>query len=204
MEARTKICGITTVEDALACADAGASALGLNFWPRSVRRCELEVARAIVDAVGDRARIVAVFVDAERDAIERVLGETGIEWVQLHGDEPPELVRALLPHAYKAVHLVDDTSVAEALRMPGDELLVDASVPGMPGGTGRTCDWSRAARLARERRVWLAGGLTPENVADAIARVVPFGVDVASGVERAPGVKDHARVRAFVDAVRAR
>lgn len=204
METRIKICGVTSVDDALACVDAGAGAIGLNFWPRSARLCTLEAARSIVEAVGERARIVAVFVDADRGAIERALGETGVAWAQLHGEEPPELVRALLPHAYKAERPTDEASLEDARRAPGDELLVDASVPGLPGGTGRTCDWRLAARLARERRVWLAGGLTPGNVGEAIACVSPFGVDAASGVERAPGVKDHALVRAFVGAVRGR
>jgi phosphoribosylanthranilate isomerase len=197
-----KICGVTSMADASACVDLGADAIGLNFWPSSKRRCAFDEARRIADAVGARTRVVAVFVDAEREAIERVRGETGIEWAQLHGSEPPALVSALLPHAYKAAHVIDASSLATALGTPGEELLVDASVPGVPGGTGRTCDWALAAQLASARRVWLAGGLRPDNVAEAIAQVSPFGVDVASGVERTPGVKDHELVRAFVDATR--
>ena len=197
-----KICGVTSLDDAIACVDLGADAIGLNFWPSSQRRCELDEARRITDALGARARVVAVFVDVGREAIERVRRESGIEWAQLHGSEPPALVSALLPHAYKAAHVTDAASLASALAAPGDELLVDASLPGLPGGTGRTCDWALAAQLARARRVWLAGGLRPDNVAEAIREVAPFGVDVASGVERAPGVKDHELVRAFIDAAR--
>ncbi len=200
---RVKICGVTHVADALRCADAGADAIGLNFWPESKRRCDPIEAARIVDAVGERARIVAVFVDADLHTIEQVRSSTGISWVQLHGREEPALLAALLPNAYKAVHPIDDASATAALRYLGDELLVDASVPGMPGGTGVRCDWSVAERLARERNVWLAGGLVPDNVAEAIARVRPYGVDVASGVERAPGVKDPLLVERFVRAARA-
>lgn len=190
------------MDDAVACVDAGADAIGLNFWASSKRRCELDVASRIADAVGDRARIVAVFVDASLAEIERVRAETGIEWAQLHGSEPASLLEALGPRAYKAVHPTDESGLRDALAQPGEELLVDASVPGMPGGTGQTCDWGLAGRIARVRLVWLAGGLRPDNVADAIRAVSPYGVDVASGVEERPGVKDHALVRAFVRAAR--
>jgi phosphoribosylanthranilate isomerase len=199
---RIKVCGLTRVESALACVECGADAIGLNFWPGSKRRCAFDEAAGIVEAVGDRARVVAVFVDASREAIAEARAATGIEWVQLHGREPPELVTALAPHAYKALHVCDAAEVDGALAFPGDELLVDASLPGLPGGTGLTCDWDLAARVSRARRVWLAGGLRPENVREAVQRVRPFGVDVASGVERAPGEKDLARVRAFVEAAR--
>ncbi len=200
MPARVKICGITSLEDARACVDAGADAIGLNFWARSKRRCEEAVAAQIAASVD--ARVVAVFVDASLEEIERVRRATGIAWVQLHGREPGSHVEALAPRAYKAVHPSDEGGVREALAMPGEELLVDASVAGMPGGTGQTCDWALAARIASARRVWLAGGLRPSNVGEAIHAVRPFGVDVASGVEKSPGVKDLALVRAFVDAVR--
>lgn len=199
---RIKICGVTSVADAMVCVEAGADAIGLNFWPGSKRRCGLDAARAIGAAVGERARLVGVFVDADRAEIERTLGASGLRWAQLHGNELPALVEALSPHVFKALHVRDEGELEAALGVPGQELLVDASLPGMPGGTGRTCDWRLAARLASARRVWLAGGLDPSNVAEAIAEVRPFGVDVASGVERAPGVKDHERIRAFIDAAR--
>lgn len=202
-QVRVKVCGLTRVENALACVEAGADALGLNFWAGSKRRCELDEARRIVEAIGSRARVVGVFVDAERSEIEAVRAHTGLSWVQLHGREPRALLEGLLPRAYKATHLTDLAGVEEALGLPGDELMVDASLPGLPGGTGQTCDWDLAARLARARPVWLAGGLRPDNVGEAVRAVRPHGVDVASGVERAPGDKDPARVRALVRAVRA-
>ena len=198
MSVKIKVCGVTTVEDARAVVDAGADALGLNFWPRSVRRCELAVAARIARALEGRARVVAVVVDASAEAIREIRAATGISWVQLHGAEPPELLEELLPDAYKAVHPTRESELAAARAYGGDELLVDARVPGLPGGTGVVCDWPLAAKLARERKVWLAGGLTPDNVGAAVAAVSPYGVDVASGVERSPGVKDLERVRAFV------
>jgi len=189
---RVKICGLTRVDQAIACVDAGADAIGVNFWPRSKRRCPDDVAARIAEAVGARARVVAVVVDAAPARIEAIRA-LGIRWIQLHGDEAPEALERWLPEAFKAVHVEGD-----AARYPGEELLVDARVGDLPGGTGVTCDWDAAARLARTRRLWLAGGLGPDNVAEAVRRVRPYGVDVASGVERAPGDKDLARVARFV------
>jgi phosphoribosylanthranilate isomerase len=185
-----KICGLTTVDDALRCVSLGADALGLNFWPGSPRRVDVQTARRIVDALGDRVDMVGVFVDFELPQIRQIRDETGIQWVQLHGEESPELVEALLPHAYKAIAVKDGSVVELARRYPGEHLLLDASVPGMPGGTGRTFDWS------------IAGGLTQQNVAEAVRIVKPFRVDVASGVESTPGRKDPALVAAFVEAAK--
>lgn len=125
-----------------------------------------------------------------------------MSWAQLHGAEPPALVEALLPHAYKALSVRGPEVEALSARYPGEHVLLDAFAPGLEGGTGRTFDWSIAAAVARQRRLTLAGGLTPDNVARAIEVVRPWRVDVASGVERAPGRKDAALVRAFVAAVR--
>jgi phosphoribosylanthranilate isomerase len=196
---RVKICGVTSLDDALMCVDAGADAIGLNFWPGSVRRCEEQAAREIVAALGSRLLVVGVFVDAERGQIERLRDALGLGCVQLHGAEPPSLLESLLPHAYKALRVRGPEVLAEARRFGGEHVLLDAYVPGVPGGTGATFDWSLAAELARERRLTLAGGLTPENVADAVAAVRPYCVDTASGVESAPGRKDAARVRAFIE-----
>lgn len=197
-----KICGITTAEDAESALALGVEALGVNLWSGSKRRCSPEVARAIVRLAEGRARVIAVVVDASLDEIARARSELGIEWVQLHGDEPDDVVRAALPRALKAVRARGEAGYAEALRAPGIEVLLDASVPGEMGGTGVRADWALAARVARERPLWLAGGLDAGNVAEAIAQVRPMGVDVASGVERAPGQKDRAKLEAFVRAVR--
>ena len=197
-----KICGLTTVEDALGCIEAGADAIGLNFWPASPRCVDIPTARAIAQAAANGAEIVGVFVDFSLAEVRRILRETGAGWAQLHGKEPPALVAALLPRAYKALGVEDGSVIELARSYPGEHLLLDASVPGMPGGTGRTFDWAIAAAVARERKLTLAGGLHPGNVADAIRAVRPYRVDVASGVEKSPGRKDLSLVRAFIAAAK--
>jgi phosphoribosylanthranilate isomerase len=200
---RVKICGVTSVQDLELCIDAGADAVGFNFYARSPRRVDLETARKLVQALAGRALAVGVFVDASYDQIEVVKARTGIGCVQLHGAEPPELLARLLPHAYKAIRMRDASSLVEARRFGGEHILLDAYVPGQPGGTGARFDWELAGELAAERRVTLAGGLEPANVAAAVARVRPYCVDVASGVEAAPGRKDAAKVREFIRAAKA-
>lgn len=197
-----KVCGLTHIHDAVRCVDLGADAIGLNFWPGSVRRTDIPTARAIVEAVGERAQLVGIFVDFSLEQIREILEQTGIEWAQLHGREPPERVEALLPKAYKALGVRDGSAVEEARRYPGEHLLLDAAAPGLPGGTGRTFDWTIAAEIAKERTLTLAGGLHPDNVAEAIRAVQPFRVDVASGVESSPGKKDIALVKAFIEAAK--
>ena len=201
---KIKVCGVRSPEDAVACAELGVDTLGLNFWPGTARCVDIETAKRIGAAVAGRVELVAVFVDADDEAIRAVRDATGIEWVQLHGSEPPARVAALSPRAYKAIR-VGTASVRElSRRYPGERILLDAAVPGvMPGGTGHVFDWALAAEIAEERPLVLAGGLRPANVGDAIRAVRPFQVDVASGVEKAPGVKDLDAVRAFVEAVRA-
>jgi phosphoribosylanthranilate isomerase len=195
-----KICGLTTVDDAVRCIEMGADAIGLNFWSGSPRHVDVAAARSIVEAIGDRAQTVGVFVDFTVDQVREIQRETGVEWVQLHGDEPPELVAELLPTAYKAIGVKDGSVIALARTYPGDHILLDASVPGIPGGTGRTFDWAIAAEVAKDRKLTLAGGLTPDNVAEAVRTVAPFRVDVASGVESAPGRKDPELMRRFIQA----
>ncbi len=197
-----KICGLTAVDDAVRCVELGADAIGLNFWAGSPRCTGIRRARAIVESIRDRAQTVGIFVDAPRSEIAEILKRTGVEWAQLHGDEPPEVVAALLPRAYKALGVRDGSAVELARRYPGEHLLLDASVPGLRGGTGRTFDWKIARTLANERKLTLAGGLTPDNVAEAVRAVQPFRVDVASGVESEPGRKDPEKVKAFIDAAK--
>ena len=200
---RIKVCGLTRVEDALAAVELGVDTLGLNFWPGTKRCVSIARAREIVTAVSRRAELVAVFVDADESTIRETLAETGLTWAQLLGDEPPSLVEALLPNAYNALGVRDDSVRARAATYPGEHILLDAAVPGaMPGGTGQTFDWALATAIARTRKLTLAGGLHPDNVAEAVRVVAPYRVDVASGVESAPGIKDPSRMRAFIDAVR--
>lgn len=184
------------------CAEAGADALGLNFWERSVRRCDLQVAREIAEDLAGRVLLVGVFVDATAEQIEETRKIAGLGCVQLHGDESPALLAQFLPHAYKALRVRGDDVLAEVRRYPGEHVLLDAYVPGMPGGTGATFDWRLAEQVARERKLTLAGGLRADNVAAAVRAVRPYCVDTASGVESGPGVKDPAQVRAFIEAAR--
>jgi phosphoribosylanthranilate isomerase len=199
---RVKICGVTTVDQALACAKLGADAIGVNFVEGSPRRVDVKTARAIATAVGSRALVVGVVANMSVPAMRTFVDETGVGCLQLHGDEPPGDVAALLPHAYKAVRVGRAEDVLYAEAAPGDYVLVDAKVEGMFGGSGYRLDPSLVASLAKRRRLVLAGGLTPDNVARAIVEVKPWCVDVASGVESAPGVKDIAKVRAFIEAAR--
>lgn len=198
---RIKICGVTSVEQALSCVDAGADALGVNFVAPNARRVDRALAESIVGAVGDRALVVGVVAGMTVDAMRALRDHTGVGCLQIHGDHPAD-VEALLPHAYGAVGVAAAGDVARAQAMPGEFVMVDAKVDGSLGGTGHSFDWSLVVELAKRRKVVLAGGLTPANVAGAIRMVGPWCVDVASGVESAPGHKDLAKVRAFVDAVR--
>jgi len=191
-----KICGITRLEDALGAADAGAGAIGFVFWPNSPRFIDPYRARAIVRRLPPFVTPVGLFVDQPPEFIAGVSSLVRLGAVQLHGDETPAFASAIGLPVIKAL------PVEGARDWPvGATLLLDAHDPARRGGTGRTIDWHAAAAVAAERRVLLAGGLTPENVADAIARVRPFGIDVSSGVERAPGVKDRHRITALFEAV---
>jgi len=194
-----KVCGITCVEDAEACISLGASAIGVNLIPESPRVVNVAVARAIARYVGDRSTVVLVVANLGTAEALDLLRFTGAGCLQLHGDEPPEAVLALLPRAYKAVRVATAEDVARAIAFPGEELLVDAKVSGKLGGTGQTADWELVKPLARMRRLTLAGGLTPENVGRAIEVVAPHRVDVASGVEIPgdPRRKDPDRLLAF-------
>ncbi|MDB4989674.1 MAG: Phosphoribosylanthranilate isomerase [Myxococcaceae bacterium] len=202
MAVRVKVCGVTSLEDARACVAAGVDAIGLNFWPRSVRRCDERVAREIVTALHGQSLFVGVFVDQSAEDIERLVAEVGLDCVQLHGEESPTFVQRFLPHAYKALRVRGQEVLELTRSYPGKYVLLDAYVAGMPGGTGAVFDWQLAKRVALERKLTLAGGLTPDNVAAAVSAVRPWCVDTASGVESAPGVKDHALIRAFVERAR--
>lgn len=200
MTTRVKICGVTSIADALLCVDAGADAIGLNFIHASPRHVDVDTAKEIVRAVRDRALVVGVVADMGVAMMETLVRGVGLGCLQLHGDERPEDLEPLLPHAYKALRVADASDVARAAAYGGAHLLVDAKVPGALGGTGRTFDWALVTSLARARKLTLAGGLGPENVAEAIRVVSPYCVDVASGVEMAgePRRKDPDKVLAFV------
>jgi phosphoribosylanthranilate isomerase len=213
---RVKICGITSVHDALVAARAGADAIGLNFWPPSRRFIRPESAREIAAAVPDGLKKVGVFVNASVDDIASIADQVGLDWIQLHGDEPPELLaklpsrlailRAFGCGANGLAPLQQFLAEAKVQGRGPDAVLVDADAADDFGGTGRCADWPRIARdrsLLGGLPLVLAGGLKPLNVAAAIDAVRPDGVDVASGVESQPGIKDAALVEQFAMAARA-
>jgi phosphoribosylanthranilate isomerase len=202
------VCGITKPEDGLLAAEAGADAVGFVFYPMSPRRVDVGRAAEIARALPPLVARVGVFVDASRDEMARVADAVGLDLLQLHGDEPPQVLDELPRRALKAVRVGKGFTAEDALRYRrAAGLVVDTRLVGetvMPGGTGTPFDWTLVKGLRDQVGfLMLAGGLNPDNVAEAIAEVHPHAVDVSSGVERLPGRKEPGRVRAFVKAVRA-
>jgi phosphoribosylanthranilate isomerase len=200
---KIKICGIKTVNDALAAMEAGADLLGFNFYPQSPRHIDVGVCRNIMSVMRKYGHItyVGVFVNSSVVEVRAIMGTCGLNLAQLHGEETSEMMQSLNGKAFKAFRGVPEHLDGFA-RSEAPALLVDASVKGAYGGTGITADWNRAAKLAKQYPLLLAGGLTPANVGNAIQQVKPWGVDVASGVEANVGQKDQGKMRAFVQAVR--
>lgn len=199
-----KICGIKTLKDALAAIDSGADYLGFNFYSKSVRFIEKSPCAEITSVLKrehPQIKLVGVFVNSSVDEIKDILQTCHLNLAQLHGDETPETFAQLTPHAFRAFRGIPESNAGyERNEVPA--MLIDAAVKGVYGGSGVTADWATAAELAKKYPLLLAGGLTPENVADAVRQVQPWGVDVASGVESAPGEKDAGKMSAFVNAVR--
>jgi phosphoribosylanthranilate isomerase len=199
-----KICGITNARDAKACVELGAEMIGLNFYPQSPRYIEPKVARQIVDALPTHIDAVGVFVNGNADEIRKTANTAGVRCVQLHGDFSPEVARELADE-FRVIRVFSthpQFRLEEVSLFPCCDLLIDAHHPDLRGGTGRTCNWQVArATLAFTRFLILSGGLNADNVASAIKAVAPGAVDVCSGVESAPGVKDHRAIKNFVAAV---
>jgi phosphoribosylanthranilate isomerase len=205
LRTRIKICGLTRPEDAAAAVSAGADALGVVLAP-SKRQVSLEQAAVILGDVPPLVARVGVFVDAQADAVWEAVARLGLTAVQFHGDEAPETCAAAPVPVIKALRVGSGFDAADVGRYRGAvaALLLDTYVAGEQGGTGMAFDWDRVAGLLpRDIHVILAGGLGPDNVAEAVRTLRPYAVDVSSGVEQAPGVKDHAKVAAFCEAVRA-
>jgi phosphoribosylanthranilate isomerase len=200
---KIKICGIKTLKDALAAMDAGTDLIGFNFYPKSPRHIDVGICRDIMSVMRQYGHItyVGVFVNASVEEVRATIETCGLNLAQLHGDETPEMLDALSGKAFKAFRGIP-ADVSSYARDESPTLLVDAAVKGVYGGSGVTADWSAAMELAKKYPLLLAGGLTPENVVDAVRQVKPWGVDVASGVESAPGEKDPSKMKAFVQAVR--
>ena len=215
MRTRVKICGITRLEDALAAAEAGADAIGLNFWGGTPRRVDVERARAIAAALPPYVTKVALFVDPDPADVRAVLEAVPIDFLQFHGNEPRSLCNAFVRPYVKAVHMKAGVDLLEYAARYEDAagFLFDTFRAGdLPGGTGHAFDWSRlspAVRAALPAPLILSGGLAPDNVGEAIRAVRPWAVDVSSGVEERAadgtlrkGVKDAVRIAAFVKGVR--
>ena len=200
---KIKICGIKTVNDALTAMEAGADLLGFNFYPKSPRFIDVATCRDIMSVMRKYRHItyVGLFVNASVAEVRATIETCGLSLAQLHGDETSEMLDALNGKAFKAFRGVPE-HVHGFAREDAPALLVDASVKGAYGGTGVTADWNKVAELAKQYSLLLAGGLTPENVGDAVRQVNPWGVDVASGVEASAGQKDPSKMRAFVQAVK--
>ncbi|MEW6271338.1 MAG: phosphoribosylanthranilate isomerase [Thermodesulfobacteriota bacterium] len=195
---RIKICGVTSALDAQAAVEAGADMIGLNFFPGSKRCVTLERAREIVAVLPAAVWRVGVFVNAARSEIERLRDALALDAIQLHGDEQPEAARGLAPKVIRAVRLRGPDDAARAMEQwHVDYFLCEGDAGSAYGGAGASFDWSWA-RAVPPSRLFLAGGLTPDNVADAVRTLRPFAIDVASGVESAPGRKDRARMLALV------
>ena len=195
-----KICGLRRAEDVSAAVDADADAIGFNFWTGTKRYIDPLDAAKIIKDLPPAVLPVGVFVDSAPGHILEVAAATGIRAVQLHGEENPEILSAL--DGFKTIKAIKISERLEPAKLEAfrkaDIILLDRAVNGMVGGTGVTFDWALAAEAQKYATILLAGGLNPENVAEAIRRVQPWGVDVASGVENEPGVKDPARIREFI------
>jgi phosphoribosylanthranilate isomerase len=204
---RVKICGITRPEDAELAVSLGAWALGMVFWDGSPRACAVEVAEQIELSLRRQVEVAGVFLNAPLDDVARIADRCRLTLLQLHGDEGPaycrEIARRTGAKVMKAVRVRDAASVESLRSFHTDLHMLDAYVPGVPGGTGETFQWELARRHRGPEPLVLSGGLTPENAGDAVAAVRPYAVDTASGTEAAPGVKDPDRLRAFFDAVAA-
>ena len=194
---KIKICGLTKIEDAILAVSLGATHIGLNFFPPSPRYVGKQKALSIANVLSelkDPPIIVGIFVNESEHTIRQAMKEVGLQLAQLHGDESPEFINRLGADAFKAYRL-GNTALPDSLP---DLCLLDAYVKGKYGGAGHIADWEQAASIARDTRIFLAGGLTPENIIPAIKQVQPWGVDVASGIEIEPGVKDPQLMHTFI------
>lgn len=199
---KIKICGITNLDDALTAADLGADALGFNFYKKSPRYIEPEKAADIIAQLPPIIMPIAVFVNEREERIREVQKTTCIQTIQLHGDESPEFCSRFGARVIKAFQVKDKETIKHMAHYHVGAFLLDSYRNGQRGGTGATFDWHLAVVAKTFGRIILAGGLTPENAAEAVKLVQPYGVDVASGVEREPGIKDHAKLKKFITEVR--
>lgn len=202
MSVKVKVCGVTRIRDAMLASDLGASAVGFIFWDQSHRSVQPSQAAEIAAVLPPDVAPIGVFVDPSPTWVEEVSAQVGLAAVQLHGDETVDFCLALPQRVLKAVRLRDAADVQAAAGLPEAlTVLVDVHDPDKKGGTGRTVDWALAAAVARRRRVFLAGGLTPGNVGEAVRVVRPYAIDVSSGLEASPGIKSPELLHAFFEAL---
>ncbi|MDU8360847.1 phosphoribosylanthranilate isomerase [Pseudomonas syringae group sp. J309-1] len=199
---RSKICGITRIEDALAAVEAGADAIGFVFYAKSPRAVSIQQARAIIAALPPFISTVGLFVNASRCELNETLDAVPLDMLQFHGDETPEQCDGYHRPFIKALRVQAGDDIAASCRLysRASGILLDTFVAGVPGGTGETFDWALIPN-SLEKPIILAGGLTSANVAQAITQVRPYAVDVSGGVEKSKGIKDHDKIRAFMSAV---
>lgn len=195
---KVKICGITSVDDALMAVDAGADALGLVFFEKSPRHVDVEVAAGIIAKLPPMVQVVGLFVNADVEVVNRTADHCGLDIVQLHGEESPEYCTLVRRRVMKAFRVRGPESLTPLTDYRVAAYLLDAYSPHAYGGTGEVFDWDCAVAAKRHGAIVLAGGLTPDNIAAAVARVRPYAVDVSSGVESSPGKKDPEKVRRFI------
>ncbi len=195
---KIKICGITNIDDAMAASEAGVDALGFNFCKKSPRYIEPEKAAEIITQLPPFVMPVGVFVNEREDKIRDIMFTTGIKVLQFHGDEKPEFCGRFAARTIKAFQVKDKESLKHMAHYHVSALLLDSYQEGVRGGTGTTFDWHLAVVAKTFGRVVLAGGLNPANVSEAVKLVQPYGVDVAGGVEKEKGIKDHAKMKKFI------
>ena len=197
-----KFCGITRLEDALCAVEAGADFLGFIFYAKSSRHITPEKAAEIISQLPEEVKKVGVFVNESMFSILRIVDTCGLDVIQLHGDETPEFADKVGPEwIWKAFSLKNESQIPEVCGFPCQAVLLDAGNATQRGGTGETCDWSMARKVAEEKTVVLAGGLSSDNILEAITVVKPIAVDGNSGVEVLPGVKDHDKIKEVMNII---
>lgn len=199
---KVKVCGITNIADALLAAESGADAIGFIFYKPSPRYIAPELARDIIDRLPPFINSVAVFVDEDEKRLKDIIDLCRIDTIQLHGDESPGFCERFKQKVIKTIRVQGEESLRGLDRYRVSAFLLDTYRENIPGGTGRSFDWDLAIGVKRYGPIILAGGLNPENVADAIRKVRPYGVDVSSGVEKSPGKKDADKLKRFIERVR--
>jgi phosphoribosylanthranilate isomerase len=199
---KIKICGITNIDDAQYASELGVDALGFNFYKKSPRYIEPDKAAEIISQLPPFVMPVAIFVNEREEKIRDIQFTTGIKVLQFHGDERPDFCDRFATRVIKAFQVKDKESIKHMAHYHVSALLLDSYKEGVRGGTGTTFDWHLAVVAKTFGRIILAGGLTPENVTEAVKLVQPYGVDVAGGVEKGKGIKDHAKIKKFITEVR--